>query len=194
MPPCPFSASIEHSFASPGMRGDIGELGHAGLGRANSYGLGKVKTSEIMQYKGTHCYFQVLLNRVGQRMDLKRTANVKQMLRGALFDRQSCVGKGRRKRKSNGQWCCLFHVFTGHHHISCTMALLQRCIVDESSSLQTNTVLWREPCGDSSVLWPPGHRSHCPHHSHHSRQEEAKEQHPGTHCNCKCWEGAWLQG
>lgn len=68
-------------------RGDIGELGHAGLGRASSYGLGKVQTSEIMQYKGTHCCFQVLLNRREQGMDLKRTANVKQMLRSALFDR-----------------------------------------------------------------------------------------------------------
>lgn len=144
-----------------------------------------------MQYQGTLCcYFQVLLSRGGQGMDLKSTANVEQMLRSALFHIQSCAGKGRRRRrKSNrGSGAAFFRVLTGNHHISsCTVALLQRWVVDESSSSQISTMLWKGPRGDSSVLWPPGHCSHCSHCSHHSRQEEAKEQQPSTHCNCKCW-------
>lgn len=144
-----------------------------------------------MQYKGTHCcYFQALLSRAGQGMDLKRAANAKQMLRSALFHRQSCAGKGRRRRRKSdkGSGAAFLHVLTGNHHTpSCTLALLQSWVVEESSSLQTSTMLWRGPRGDSPVLWPPGHCSHCPHCSHHSRQEEAEEQHPGTHCSCRCW-------
>lgn len=86
-------------------------------------------------------------------MDLKRTANVKQMLRNALFHRQSCAGKGSRRRKSNrGSGTAFLHVLTRNHHISsCTVALLQRWAVDGNSSLQAST----GPCGDSPVLWPP---------------------------------------
>lgn len=162
-----------------------------GLGRAGSYRLRKVQTSESMQYRGTHCcYFQALLSRRGQGMDLKRTANVKQVLRSALFQRQSYAGKGRwRRRKSNrGSGAAFLHVLKGNHCISpCTEALLQKWVVYESSSLQTSTMLWRGPRGDSPVLWSPGHCSHCPHHSRHSRQEKARKQQRDIHCNCKCW-------
>lgn len=75
-------------------------------------------------------------------MDLKSTANVKQILRSALFHRQSCAGKGRRRKSNRGSGAAFPHVLTGNHHISsCTVALLQRW--DESSSLQTSTMLWR---------------------------------------------------
>lgn len=78
-------------------------------------------------------------------MDLKRTANVKQMLRNALFHRQSCAGKGSRRRKSNrGSGTAFLHVLARNHHISsCTVALLQRWAVDGSSSLQASMMLWK---------------------------------------------------